>query len=51
MRKIFPFLGLVTMLTKYCIFISGDKKKEQVIADLKKIEEIRIEDTYRNLAL
>ena len=31
MRQIFPFLGLVTMLTKYCIFISGDKKKEQVI--------------------
>jgi 1-acyl-sn-glycerol-3-phosphate acyltransferase len=51
MRKIFPFLGLVTMLTKYCIFISGDKKKEQVIADLKKIEELRIGDTYRNLAL
>jgi 1-acyl-sn-glycerol-3-phosphate acyltransferase len=51
MRKIFPFFGLITMLTKYCIFISGDKKKEQVIADLKKIEELRIEDTSRNLAL
>lgn len=51
MRQIFPFLGLITMLTKYCIFISGDKKKEQVIADLKKIEELRIGDTYRNLAL
>ena len=51
MRQIFPFLGLVTMLTKYCIFISGDKKKEQVIENLKKIEELRIEDTSRNLAL
>lgn len=51
MRKLFPFLGLITMLTKYCIFISGDKTKEQVIANLKKIEELRIEDTCRNLAL
>jgi 1-acyl-sn-glycerol-3-phosphate acyltransferase len=51
MRQIFPFLGLITMLTKYCIFISGDKKKEQVIENLKKIEELRIEDTSKNLAL
>jgi len=51
MRQIFPFLGLVTMLTKYCIFISGDKKKEQVVENLKKIEELRIEDTSKNLAL
>ena len=51
MRKIFPFLGLVTMLTKYCIYISGEKKKEQVIANFKKIEELRIEDTSKNLAL
>lgn len=51
MRQIFPVLGLITMLTKYCIFISGDKKKEQVVANLKKIEELRIEDTSRNLAL
>jgi 1-acyl-sn-glycerol-3-phosphate acyltransferase len=51
MKQIFPFLGLVTMLTRYCIFISGDKKKEQVIENLKKIEELRIEDTSRNLAL
>lgn len=51
MRKIFPFLGLITMLTRYCIFISGEKKKEEVIEYLKKIEAIRIEDTCRNLAL
>ena len=51
MRQIFPVLGLITMLTKYCIFISGDKTKEQVIANLKKIEDLRIEDTSRNLAL
>jgi 1-acyl-sn-glycerol-3-phosphate acyltransferase len=51
MRQIFPVLGLITMLTKYCIFISGDKTKEQVIENLKKIEELRIEDTCRNLAL
>lgn len=51
MRQIFPFLGLVTMLTKYCIYISGENKKEKVIENLKKIEELRIEDTSRNLAL
>jgi 1-acyl-sn-glycerol-3-phosphate acyltransferase len=51
MRQIFPFLGLLTTLSKYCIFISGDKRKEQVIEDLKKIEELRIEDTCRNLAI
>lgn len=51
MRKVFPFLGLIATLSKYCIFISGDKRKEQVIENLKKIEELRIEDTYHNLAL
>lgn len=50
-RQIFPFLGLITMLTKYCIFISGENKKEKVIENLKKIEELRIEDTSKNLAL
>lgn len=29
MRQIFPVLGLITMLTKYCIFISGEKKKNK----------------------
>jgi 1-acyl-sn-glycerol-3-phosphate acyltransferase len=51
MRQIFPFFGLITMLTKYCIYISGENKKEKVIANLKKIEELRIEDTSKNLAL
>jgi len=50
-RQVFPFLGLITMLTRYCIYISGEKKKEEVIEYLKKIEAIRIEDTCRNLAL
>ena len=49
--KIFPFLGIITMLTKYCIFISYGNSKEQVIKNLKIIEELRIEDTCRNLAL
>ena len=51
MRQIFPVLGLITMLTKYCIFISYGNSKEQVIKNLKIIEELRIEDTCRNLAL
>jgi hypothetical protein len=51
MRQIFPLLGLITMLTKYCIFISGDKKKEQVVENLKKIEELRKSDDTRNISL
>jgi 1-acyl-sn-glycerol-3-phosphate acyltransferase len=51
MRQIFPVLGLITMLTKYCIFISYGNNKGQVIKNLKIIEELRIEDTCRNLAL
>ena len=51
MRQIFPFLGLITMLTDFCIYISGDKKKEEVIKSLKKIEELRIQDTSKNLSL
>ena len=50
-RQIFPFLGVITMLTKYCIYISGENKKEKVIENLKKIEQLRIEDTSKNLAL
>jgi 1-acyl-sn-glycerol-3-phosphate acyltransferase len=51
MRILFPFLGLLTMLTDYCIYLSGDKKKEEVIKSLKRIEELRIQDTSKNLSL
>lgn len=51
MRIIFPFLGLLTMLSDYCIYISGEKKKEEVVKTLKRIEELRIQDTTKNLSL
>ena len=51
MRIIFPFLGLLTMFSDYCIYISGEKKKEEVVKTLKRIEEIRIQDTTKNLSL
>ena len=51
MRQLFPFLGLLTMFTDYCIYISGEKKKEEIIKNLKKIEEIRIKDMTKNLSL
>ena len=51
MRQLFPFLGLLTMLTDYCIYISGERKKEEIIKNLKKIEELRIKDTTKNLSL
>lgn len=51
MRILFPFLGLLTMFTDYCIYLSGDKKKEEVIKSLKRIEEHRIQDTSKNLSL
>jgi len=51
MRIIFPFLGLLTMFTDYCIYISGERKKEEVVKRLKRIEEIRIQNTSKNLSL
>lgn len=51
MRIIFPFLGLLTMFSDYCIYISGEKKKEEVVKTLKRIEELRIQDTTKNLSL
>ena len=51
MRQLFPFLGLLTMFTDYCIYISGEKKKEEIIKNLKKIEELRIKDMTKNLSL
>lgn len=50
-RTIFPFLGLLTMLVKNCIFTSSGNSKEHVIANLKKIEEERTKYTSSNLAL
>ena len=50
MRIIFPFLGLLTMFSDYCIYISGEKKKEEVVKTLKRIEELRIQDTTKNLS-
>lgn len=51
MRMLFPFLGLLTIFTDYCIYFSGEKKKEEVIKSLKRIEELRIQDTSKNLLL
>ena len=51
MRIIFPFLGLLTIFSDYCIYISGEKKKEEVVKSLKRIEELRIHDTTKNLSL
>lgn len=51
MRIIFPFLGLLTIFSDYCIYISGEKKKEEVVKSLKRIEELRIQDTTKNLSL
>ena len=51
MRILFPFLGLLTILSDYCIYISGERKKEEVVKSLKRIEEIRIQDTTKNLSL
>ena len=39
------------MFTDYCIYLSGEKKKEEVIKSLKRIEELRIQDTSKNLLL
>jgi 1-acyl-sn-glycerol-3-phosphate acyltransferase len=50
-RIILPFLGIICYLTSSTIFISSDNKKEKVIENFKKIEELRKGDDIRNITL
>jgi 1-acyl-sn-glycerol-3-phosphate acyltransferase len=51
MKKIFPLMGILSMFIDYCIYISENRDKEEVIKRLEEIEKIRTSDMSRNLSL
>jgi 1-acyl-sn-glycerol-3-phosphate acyltransferase len=51
MKKIFPMMGVLSMFIDYCIYISENRKKEEVIKTLEEIEKRRVKDMSRNLSL
>jgi 1-acyl-sn-glycerol-3-phosphate acyltransferase len=51
MRYLLPMLGIICSLTESSIFISSDNKKNTIIENFKKIEELRKNDDIRNITL
>ena len=51
MRYLLPMLGIICSLTESSIFISSDNQKNKIIENFKIIEELRKNDSIRNITL